>query len=74
MAAVLGLSAADVEAACREAEAGGAGVVQAANFNGGGQVVISGAPTASNERARLPKRTGAKRVMPLNVSGAFHSR
>ena len=74
MAAVLGLSAADVSAACVEAEASGAGVVQAANFNGGGQVVISGSPEGVARAGEIAKTNGAKRVVPLPVSGAFHSR
>ena len=74
MAAVLGLSAADVSAACAEAEASGAGVVQAANFNGGGQVVISGSPEGVTRAGEIAKTNGAKRVLPLPVSGAFHSR
>ena len=74
MAAVLGLDAAGVVAACREAEAGGAGVVDAANFNGGGQVVISGTPEAVAAASEAARAGGAKRVIPLNVSGAFHSR
>ena len=71
MAAVLGLTAIQVTEIC--AEASSAGPVAAANFNGGGQVVISGSPegvAAASERA---KAAGAKRVLPLNVSGAFHS-
>jgi [acyl-carrier-protein] S-malonyltransferase len=74
MAAVLGLTAADVGDACREAEAGGAGIVDAANFNGGGQVVISGTPQAVAAASEIARAKGAKRVLPLNVSGAFHSR
>lgn len=72
MAAVLGLAAADVQEACRTAEA--AGVVDVANFNGGGQVVISGTPEAVTAASDVARFKGAKRVLPLNVSGAFHSR
>ncbi len=71
MAAVLGLTAAQVVSAC--AEAAGAGVVSAANFNGGGQVVISGSPEGVARASEIAKTNGAKRVIPLNVSGAFHS-
>lgn len=71
MAAVLGLSAADVVAACQEA---GAEQVQAANFNGGGQVVISGTPAGVERASEIARAKGAKRVVALNVSGAFHSR
>ena len=74
MAAVLGLAGPEVAAACRQAEAGGAGVVEAANYNGGGQVVISGTPAAVAAASDILKANGAKRVIPLAVSGAFHSR
>lgn len=74
MAAVLGLSGPEVVAACAEAEAGGAGPVQAANFNGAGQVVISGSPDGVARAGEIAKTNGAKRVVLLNVSGAFHSR
>ncbi len=72
MAAVLGLATADVERACRDASAAGE-VVVAANLNAPDQTVISGDSPAV-ERAGLGcKAAGAKRVMPLKVSGAFHS-
>ena len=74
MAAILGLSAAEVSAACMESETSGAGVVQVANFNGGGQVVISGNPEGVTRAGEIAKKNGAKRVVPLPVSGAFHSR
>lgn len=74
MSAVLGLTASDVVAACAEAEQSGAGVVQAANFNGGGQVVISGTALGVERAGEIAKAKGAKRVVTLNVSGAFHSR
>ena len=74
MAAILGLSGPEVAAACAEAEAGGAGPVQAANFNGGGQVVISGSPEGVLLASEIAKTKGARRVVPLNVLGAFHSR
>ena len=70
MAAVLGLTAAQVVDVCAEADAG---PVSAANFNGGGQVVISGSPDGVAQASELAKAAGAKRVLPLNVSGAFHS-
>jgi [acyl-carrier-protein] S-malonyltransferase len=67
MAAVLGLETEAVEALC--AEAG----VTLANRNAPGQAVISG-PTEALERATaLARERGARRVVPLNVSGAFHS-
>jgi len=71
MAAVLGLTGAQVAAACAEAEAVGA--VQPANFNGGGQVVISGSPEGVARASEIAKTNGARRVLPLAVSGAFHS-
>ena len=71
MAAVLGLSAEQMVAVCADAES--AGPVSAANFNGGGQVVISGSPDGVAKASELAKAVGAKRVLPLNVSGAFHS-
>jgi len=71
MAAVLGLTAEQVVAVCADAES--AGPVSAANFNGGGQVVISGSADGVAKASELAKAVGAKRVLPLNVSGAFHS-
>lgn len=73
MAAVLGLGTAEVEAACAGASAGGAGVAVAANLNAPDQTVISGDPPAVERAAELCKAAGAKRVLPLKVSGAFHS-
>jgi len=71
MAALLGLSAADAEAAC--AEAASVGVVRAANLNAPGQVVISGEPAAVDAACERAKAKGAKRAIKLEVSGAFHS-
>ena len=71
MAAVLGLSREDVAAAC--AEAAPAGVVVPANLNAPGQVVISGELAAVERAGMACKARGAKRVIPLVVSGAFHS-
>lgn len=73
MAAILGLTGAQAAAACSEAEATGAGAVQPANFNGGGQVVISGSPEGVARASEIAKTNGARRVLPLAVSGAFHS-
>lgn len=73
MAAILGLSAQDVSALCKEAQDKGAGVVEAANMNGAGQVVISGEAAAVEAASELARQRGAKRVVPLPVSGAFHS-
>jgi [acyl-carrier-protein] S-malonyltransferase len=71
MAAVLGLSREEVEAACAEASA--MGTVVAANFNAPGQIVISGEVAAVEKAGEAAKARGAKRVIPLVVSGAFHS-
>jgi [acyl-carrier-protein] S-malonyltransferase len=71
MAAVLGLDVDAVEEACREASA--VGVVCVANHNCPGQVVISGEAEAVTKAGELCKAKSAKRVIPLRVSGAFHS-
>jgi len=71
MAAVMGLDASQVEAAC--AEARGDGIAVPANLNGPDQVVISGDPAAVARAGERCKTAGAKRVIPLKVSGAFHS-
>jgi len=72
MSAVLGLATAEVERACREAS-GDSGVAVAANLNTPDQTVISGDPAAVQRAGELCKAAGAKRVLPLKVSGAFHS-
>ena len=71
MAAIIGLEARDVEAAC--AEAGQGSVCQIANDNGGGQLVISGAKPAVEHAARICTEKGAKRALMLPVSAPFHS-
>jgi [acyl-carrier-protein] S-malonyltransferase len=72
MAAVLGLATEQVEAACSEA-ATADGVAVAANLNAPDQTVISGDPDAVARAGEGCKARGAKRVLPLKVSGAFHS-
>ncbi len=72
MAAVLGLATAEVESACNEASGTG-GVAVAANLNAPDQTVISGDPPAVGAAGEGCKARGAKRVLPLKVSGAFHS-
>jgi [acyl-carrier-protein] S-malonyltransferase len=72
MAAVLGLATAEVEAACGDASASD-GVAVAANLNAPDQTVISGDPPAVARAGDGCKARGAKRVLPLKVSGAFHS-
>ena len=72
MSAVLGLPTADVETACMEASTGGVLAV-AANLNAPDQTVISGDPAAVERAGEGCKARGAKRVIALKVSGAFHS-
>jgi [acyl-carrier-protein] S-malonyltransferase len=72
MAAVLGLATAEVEAACDEAS-GTDGIAVPANLNAPDQTVISGDPTGVTRAGERCKARGAKRVIPLKVSGAFHS-
>ncbi|MFM7320036.1 MAG: ACP S-malonyltransferase [Armatimonadota bacterium] len=69
MAAVLGLDAETVDTVCSGVD----GIVGAANLNCPGQVVISGATDAVAAAGDALKAAGAKRVVPLAVSGAFHS-
>ena len=72
MAAVLGLATAEVEAACAEASTA-SHVAVAANLNAPDQTVISGDPEGVTRAGEACKARGAKRVIPLKVSGAFHS-
>ncbi len=72
MAAVIGLDDGSVVSVCERAEAE-AGVCVPANFNSKGQVVISGDPTGVERAMELAREAGAKRVVRLSVSGAFHS-
>jgi len=71
MAAVLGLSDADIEAACAEAAQGE--VAEAVNFNAPGQVVIAGHATALARAIETAKARGAKRALPLTISVPCHS-
>jgi [acyl-carrier-protein] S-malonyltransferase len=71
MAAIVGLQPKDVEQLC--AEASYAGIVQCANFNSPGQIVISGSVEGVKKAMELCKAKGAKLVKELVVSGAFHS-
>jgi [acyl-carrier-protein] S-malonyltransferase len=73
MAAVLGLDDSLLRKAVAVAIERGAGRVQLANFNQPGQVVISGDEGAVRFAGDLALEAGAKRVIPLNVSGAWHS-
>ncbi len=71
MVAVLGLDRAALEAACGEASS--LGVVVIANYNCPGQLVIGGEKAAVERAAALAKEKGARRCMPLKVSGPFHT-
>ena len=71
MAAVIGLEPDIVESLCDEASA--EGVVQCANFNSPGQIVISGSVDGVRKAMELSKIAGAKMVKELVVSAAFHS-
>ena len=69
MAAILGLDDDQVEVACRRADSD----VWVANFNAPGQVVIAGSVEGVERASEVAKELGAKRAMPLQVSGAFHT-
>jgi [acyl-carrier-protein] S-malonyltransferase len=71
MAAVVGLDSAAISEVCAEASA--VGIVQAANFNSPGQIVISGSVSGVRKAMELAKSRGAKLAKELPVSGAFHS-
>ena len=71
MAAIVGLDPAAVEALCREASS--AGIVQPANFNSPGQIVISGSVEGVRNAMEISRRKGAKIAKELVVSGAFHT-
>ncbi|HKY73351.1 MAG TPA: ACP S-malonyltransferase [Nitrospira sp.] len=71
VAALLGLSAESVKDACREAAS--AGVVQAANFNSPGQVVIAGEKAAVERAIEIAKGKGCKKAVPLPVSVPVHT-
>lgn len=70
MSAVMGLDADAVEAACGKVD----GIVSVANYNCPGQIVITGEQKAVELAAAACKEVGAKRIVPLNVSGPFHSK
>ena len=71
MAAVLNLDRDALKQVCEEAS--DAGVVECTNFNCPGQIVISGDAAAVDRAGELAKAAGAKRVLPLKVSGPFHT-
>lgn len=70
MAAVLGLDDAVVEEACAKVTSG---LVRPVNYNCPGQLVIAGERAALNDAIELCKAAGARRALPLAVSGAFHT-
>ena len=69
MSAILGLDAAVIEKICKETD----GVVSVANYNCPGQIVITGEAAAVALAGEKCKEAGAKRAVPLKVSGPFHS-
>ncbi|MFD4367090.1 ACP S-malonyltransferase [Rhodococcus sp. NPDC058521] len=69
MAAVIGISADEVEALCRQVD----GVVEVANYNQPKQTVVSGDVLAVNALEDLAQQAGASSVVRLKVGGAFHS-
>lgn len=69
MTAVMGLDNETIEKVCEETE----GIVSIANYNCPGQTVITGEAEAVNAAAEKLKEAGAKRCVPLKVSGPFHS-
>lgn len=72
MAAILGVLTASIDDLCAEASAE-RGLVVPANYNSDEQVVISGEVAGVERAMELAKAAGAKRCLPLPVSGAFHS-
>ena len=72
MTAVLGLDEAPLQACCNAAA--DKGVVQICNYNCPGQLVIGGEKAAVDKAAELAKAAGARRCLPLKVSGPFHTR
>jgi [acyl-carrier-protein] S-malonyltransferase len=69
MSAILGLDAEVIAKLCEETD----GIVSVANYNCPGQIVITGAADAVEAAGAKCKEAGAKRVVPLKVSGPFHS-
>lgn len=70
MSAVLGTDAAVIEKICADTE----GIVSIANYNCPGQIVITGEAAAVEKASESLKKAGAKRILPLKVSGPFHSK
>jgi len=72
MAAIIGMETEDVRAVCEEASTGDT-VVVLANINSPGQIVVSGHIEAVDRAMKLAEEKGVRKVVKLNVSGAFHS-
>jgi len=72
MAAILGMEQEPLEKICQEVSENGQ-LVQIANLNSPGQIAISGTKEGVEKASALAKEHGAKRAIPLNVSGPFHS-
>lgn len=70
MAAILAFDADKIEEICNQVD----GIVGIANYNCPGQIAISGEKAAVDKACELLKEAGAKRCIPLNVSGPFHSK
>ena len=68
MAAIIGEERGRVQEICREFD------IEAANFNAPGQIIVSGEKAKVDAMVNAAKERGLKRVMPLNVAGAYHSR
>ncbi len=73
MSAVIGLDREVLDRICMESSSADA-VVQPANYNSPGQIVISGHKQAVEKAGKVALESGARRVIPLSVSGPFHSR
>lgn len=73
MAAILGLEPAEVVRVCDESSNDANGIVVPANYNAPGQIVISGDVEAVEAACAAALEAGARRAVPLSVSGAFHS-
>ncbi|AGB41364.1 malonyl CoA-acyl carrier protein transacylase [Halobacteroides halobius DSM 5150] len=71
MAAIIGLEPQEVKEVCQQGSE--KGIVEVANYNCPGQVVISGQKKAVTNTAELAQEAGAKKAITLNVSGPFHS-
>ncbi len=73
MSAVLGMDADAIDSICKQTQEATGKVVSIANYNCPGQIVITGEEAAVAQAGEACKAAGAKRVVPLKVSGPFHS-